>query len=575
MSGLLHKITFLGQLPSEVLLGLEVAAQRLEVPRGETVAVEDPESGEFFALGHGRLSLSFQGQQRRIVEPGQCVWRRHLSGSPREMKALRDSLVYRFPRQTILALLREHPCLLETIGTVIHDFDLPKEQPPRPRALALLPLVDNSAEFLERLLHGLGCHGTVAVVDSNTEPEFSRPDDPDVVEKLNQMEESFDTVLYLCHQEPTEWTRRCFRQADLLMLVGDVHQPPPPTSRSETLWISERGPDAPCVLALTHARHDQPFRTALWLNDRDPLRVHHVCQELPEDIWKVTRCLSREGVSLVLGGGGARGLAHIGVLRALQEARLPIDLIGGTSMGALIGAQAALGWNWQRIRENCHYLFVERGSILDYTFPVFSLIRGRKLRDGLREVFGERRIEDLPVPFFAVSTDISEARSIRHEQGLLAQWVGTSMSIPGLAPPTVDGRRILVDGGVLNNVPVDHARAHDLGPVVAVNVETDSRLYADRDPWNEPLWRLILKRFSPFHKLQLPDIYHVLTRIGTMGSTVLRGPQKPELEIRPELSAYGLFDFKRMDEIIEAGYRAALDALEQGEHLWCEVERHH
>ena len=561
---------FFGQLSDEELSRLESLAEGIQVSRGEPVVAQSPERGELFALGHGRLALTYEGEERRIVEPGQCVWRRHLSGSPRQLTALRDSLVYRFPRQTVLGMLRDFPILLERIGSVIQDFDQPPEQPARPRALAVLMLSDTAEPFLQALIQGLECHGTVAVMDTESE---SDPDALDVIQRLNQKEENFGTVLYRCDRHPTAWTRRCFRQADLLILVGDVHQKAPPVGESEKLWLAERGPDAPKILVLTHQRHDAPFRAKPWLQGRNPQRVHHVCTQTPGDAWKVTRCLSREGVSLVLGGGGARGLAHIGVVRALQEAKLPIDLVGGTSMGSLVGAQAALGWSWERIRDNCHYLFVQRGSILDYTFPIFSLIRGRKLRDGLVEIFGERKIEDMPVPFFAVSTDLSEARSIRHEQGLLYQWVGTSMSIPGLAPPTIDGRRILVDGGVLNNVPVDHARSHQLGPVVAVNVETSATLYADLDPWDEPLWRLVLKRFYPFHRLQLPDIYQVLTRIGTMGSTVLRGPQKPELEIRPELSAYGLFDFKKMDEIIEAGYKAAREALLTSEHLWCEVER--
>src|SRR5262249_17490525 len=164
------------------------------------------------------------------------------------------------------------------------------------------------------------------------------------------------------------------------------------------------------------------------------------------------------GVSLVLGGGGARSFAHIGVLRALEEARIPIAQGGGTSGGALIAAQVALGWDAEKIRQTMRRYFVERGSPLDYVLPFVSLADGKHLRRMLEEIFGERRIEDLPRRFFCVSCNLNRAELVVHETGVLRKAVAASNSVSGLLPPGGAEEERLFDGCLLNTLAVDTSK---------------------------------------------------------------------------------------------------------------------
>ena len=239
-------------------------------------------------------------------------------------------------------------------------------------------------------------------------------------------------------------------------------------------------------------------------------------------------------------------MAHVGVLEVLLRAEVPIDRLGGTSIGALVGALAAAERPASEIAQLCQAELVDRHPFRDYTWPRTSLIRAQRARAMLERLFAGAHLEDLATDYFCVSTDLTDAKVVVHRRGLAVDAVGASMSLPGLAPPVRDGVRLLVDGGVLNNTPVDVMAARGEGPVVAVDVMSHRLARTD-------------------HRA-LPSIVETLARATVIGSHAQARARLAEadLVITPDLGSVGLLDFSRSDEAIAAGRRAAREVLDAG-----------
>jgi predicted acylesterase/phospholipase RssA len=271
-------------------------------------------------------------------------------------------------------------------------------------------------------------------------------------------------------------------------------------------------------------------------------------------------------MGLVLGGGGARSFAHIGVLRALREANIPIDAIGGVSGGAIIGAQIAAGATPEEVKERVREEFIRRGSLLDFTVPVVSLIRGQRFAAMLYRLFGERMIEDLPTRFFCLSANLSRATMRVHDRALVWRAVGASISIPGIGPPTCENGDLLIDGSVLTNLPVDVMREVCQGRVVAVDVSAEKDLSVDQS-WSDfpPPGRLLLARPWRRRGLRIPTILEILFRGAMLGSIAAERdvPERVDFYLRPPLRGIGLLDFKTLDRVESAAYRYAVDALQR------------
>ncbi len=182
---------------------------------------------------------------------------------------------------------------------------------------------------------------------------------------------------------------------------------------------------------------------------RSPASPHHHLRG-PADYDRVVRLLTGRAVGLVLSGGGARGFAHLGVVRALREHGVPIDLVGGTSMGAILAAGVASEWSHEELVRRFKRCFVDTNPLSDYTLPLVSLVSGRKVSTLLRSELGDIDIEDLPLPYFCVSSNLTTGRMSVHQQGTLWRWLRASVAIPGVLPPVFQGGEVFVDGGAMN-----------------------------------------------------------------------------------------------------------------------------
>lgn len=249
----------------------------------------------------------------------------------------------------------------------------------------------------------------------------------------------------------------------------------------------------------------------------------------------------RRKLGLALGGGAARGLAHLGVLKALDEAGIRADYISGTSAGSIVGSLYAGGYSWEAIADAQRAL--DWADFVKPVFPKMGLVRATRLEERLDEMLGDRTMEDLDIPFRAVSVDLVSSRQHVIDSGSVARAVRASCSIPGIFEPVIDGDRVLVDGGVLNDVPADVA--FDMGADYVIAVDLNHDMVEGRSPEN--IFNVIMYSFV------------VMAR--GCRTNHLANPKKNLRIIAPDLHDFNYYNLKRIDELMQRGEDATRQIL--------------
>jgi len=314
----------------------------------------------------------------------------------------------------------------------------------------------------------------------------------------------------------------------------------------------------------------RPTRTRDWLEAFKPGRWFHAVEGLFDDTARIARIVTGSAVGVVLSGGGARAYAHIGALRALREAGMPIDFVGGSSMGAVIAAGPGLGWSDEELDERIRKAFVLSDPLSDIAFPIIAMTHARKVARLMQDAYGDVNIEDMPLPFFAVSTNLTSGKVEVHREGMLRHALRASISLPGVMPPVVMNGQVLVDGAVLRNFPSEVMRRLNSGPVVGVDVSqtrgVDPKALEDPPSW----WRWILS--GAWKKG--PPIVSVLMRSATLSTEaeLMQARADTDLLILPKPEGVDIRDWKAYDPAVSSGYAAAQAALTT---LKCPVEHLH
>jgi predicted acylesterase/phospholipase RssA len=278
--------------------------------------------------------------------------------------------------------------------------------------------------------------------------------------------------------------------------------------------------------------------------------------DLEADFERLARLVTGTAVTLVLGGGGARGFAHIGAIRALEEAGIPIDMIGGTSMGAVIAAQYAVGLRYQQMLHWNRRAWLEIKPHSEFTVPVISLVRGTRGEKASVLVYGDRQIEDLWTSYFCISSNLTKAEVMVHSRGLLRKAVTASASLPGIAPPILHKGNVLIDGGLLNNLPTDVMRRMCNGDVIAIDVGSELHCDIDGDELPSP-WSVIFQKLmpgrAPAKTLTIFDVLVGATFVG--GESRLKELKRhADYYLRPPVERYSFLDLQSLEEIAEVGY---------------------
>ncbi|NXA00046.1 PLPL6 esterase, partial [Nesospiza acunhae] len=518
--------------------------------------------------------------------------------------------------------------------------------------VAVLPVCDEvpMAAFTLELQHALNAIGPTLLLTSDIIRARLGSSALESIQEyrlsgwLAQQEDLHRIVLYQTDCTLTPWTLRCIRQADCVLIVGLGDQEPALGELEQML--ENTAVRALKQLVLLHREDGAgPARTVEWLNmrtwcsghlhircprrvfsRRSPAKLREMYEKVFEkstdrhsDFSRLARVLTGNTIALVLGGGGARGCSHIGVIKAMEESGIPIDLVGGTSIGAFIGAlyaeERSAVRTKQRAREWARCMNSVFETVLDLTYPITSMFSGSAFNASINRVFQDKQIEDLWLPYFNVTTDITASAMRVHTDGSLwryvrasasytpylpplcdpkdSHWlvdgcyvnnvpgslwryVRASMTLSGYLPPLCDPKdgNLLMDGGYINNLPgkcgcrgtggtagaADIARNMGAKTVIAIDVgsqdETDLCNYGD----SLSGWWLLWKRLNPWaEKVKVPDMAEIQSRLAYVSCVrqleVVKSSSYCEY-IRPPIDRFKTMDFGKFDEIYCPGYHS-------------------
>ncbi len=432
-------------------------------------------------------------------------------------------------------------------------------------------------EFVEQLVAAWPQNGELQFVSSKRfdqlcgQPNaaYTKSSDamhPTVTAWMGKLESQYRTLIYVADYGLTEWTKRCLNHVDQVLIVADPTANPQPSEAE--VAISALPARLPTRLVLWHhANTRQPSNTAAWLDVRTVDAHHHVRNHDQAHMQRLARHLAGKAICLVLSGGGARGMAHAGVYRAFIELGIPIDCVGGTSVGAMAAATIANGMSYDAMLEEMGEK-ANAKSVMDYTLPITSLLESQKISQTCHSLCGDSQMEDLWMPCFCVSMNLTHSDQTVHRRGPLWRAVRASVSIPGIFTPVIEKGEILVDGGVINNFPID-VMAEQVGSphIIAVNLSPprESEQEYDLDV-SISGWRVLASRFNPFRpRLASPTIMNTIVRTVTAASDKAgrRNEAMAELVIHPKSNGGGLLDFSNYTTIVDSGYTAALERLQR------------
>jgi NTE family protein len=551
------------------LFAREVAAGHavwFSLPGGAPLYEAGEDADNFYLLRAGRLG-AFRRESGRepqflgVIRPGEPAGEMALiAGSPHSatVAALRDSEVLSLDREAFFRAVQADPAVMTDLARLMILRNRQSSSGSvmgEPSVFGFIGLTEavSVRALAAQIATRIGTLGyRVTIVGSEA---LQAP-----TEWFSNVERDHDFVLYVAEAPEGSWKTLVGRQGDRIFQVADGGRPPPAGAApsAETLQAQQLVD----LILLQAPDCGAPSGSEAWLSALNPARLFHMRLGNGSDGDRMARLLTGQSVGLVLSGGGARAYAHIGAIRALHEDGVPIDFLGGVSMGAIIAAGLAMGWDDPEMTARIRKAFVTTNPLSDVAFPMIAMTHGETVRERLAEHFGDRCISDLWLPFFCVSGNLTTGAYELHRSGLVREALRATISLPGVLPPvTLDNNNVLVDGAVVKNFPADIMRSIQLGPIVGIDVGRGRSIEADDIMRPPSLWRWFLSG----EWRRGPPIVSVLMRSATVrtGAESLLAHQAADVLVQPDVDAIEIRDWKAFDPAVEAGYIATREVLDK------------
>jgi predicted acylesterase/phospholipase RssA/CRP-like cAMP-binding protein len=550
----LRNVPILAGLPDESLERLAGQVNDMHVRAGTWIMREGGSADSMFIVRSGRLEVIEEGPPEtliRILRRGDVLGELALLRDETRSASVRartEAELVELGRAEFEALIKEVPSfalgLVHAVGERLASSRAPVVAATPPRTIAVVGL-DPAApaiEVAETLADAASAYGSVARLAGGLLPT------------IDQAERDAERVVLHGGNDPADqWAELCVREADLVVAVT--------TGVPDTEWLRRATALQGCELLILG-----PSVTEDTLGRLQPREAQVVAQpgRRRQALELTARRIAGRSPGIVLSGGGARALAHFGVVEELREAGLQFDRTAGVSLGAVVAAMTAAGISPRETYETFKRGFVDSNPSSDFVLPVYSLIRGAKTRRLLHQVFGERRIEELPLRFFCVSCDLIARETVLHRTGPVAEAVYSSLAIPGVFPPVASDGRLLVDGGVLDNLPVAAMARAGEGPVIAVDATGRTGSLERRQRRAVARVGRPVRRILTGSEADIPHLGETMMRTVTVGSTDIAAAARlhSDLVITPKVDQIGLMDWKALPRVVELGRRAVRDALE-------------
>ena len=598
-----------GEFNDEILAALTPMLEWVEVAGGDTVVRQGGTDSDLYFIISGRLrAYGGEGAQRGSARsgPSEGPQRRFLSDMTRgetigevafftgavrtaTVVAIRDSVLVRITRPNLEKLLAAYPQVTLSMARLViarmNRANNPRRSKRAPVNICLMPIsagVDVQSLGEKLATH---CPGDVKALLLTSAIIGSRLSAADIAnatraqgdvyrlltKTLDELESAYSMVIYAPDADlESEWSQRCLRMADRVLLLAQASESPViSAAEANHLTGTEKITEAAQVLVLLHPQAAiAPSQTAAWLNRR-PVSGHlHIRPELDSDIARLARSQSGHAIGLVFSGGGARCFAHLGVYKALQEFGIPIDYVGGTSIGAVMAMMAALDKPADEIIAYAREVFGHNPTGDVSLLPMTSLIKGRQLKDALDEIAEQlvgpdACIEDTWKTFYCVAANYSRAAETVLKRGNLAKSIRASCAIPGLLPPVPIDGDLMVDGGAFNNFPTDVMTAIGAAKVIGVNISRDlnQEFMLDEVPSN---WALMSDKLTGTRRqYRVPSLMQMLMNTTTLysASREQTAEAMTDLTIKLNLRSVGLLDWHKFDYAVNVGYKRARKQL--------------
>ncbi len=587
---LLHETPLFKDLAAEKLVELAELFTSKNVNSGETI-IEEGELGDgLFLVASGRFRVIHREENQETilgeVGRGELIGELSLlTQQPRaaSVVAIRDSVLLKLSKEAFSTFIRSNPLQLMPI-TKSAIIRLVSRTPVVRRTVSTIAVLAAGKptvlykEVAQALSNELAKFGTVMHLNLRKVHDFisqypggnnSNLDEDNqelITTWLSQLEARYDYIVYEGDSNYSNWAQRCIRESDRVVLVGDAKQ-------NVQLNDVEKGffSETARLRKKTHLvlLHDPsavfPTHTNEWLNIRPDIPYHHMRRNSTTDIRRIARLITERSIGLVLGGGGARGLAHIGVYKALQELGVAIDWVGGSSSGAGIAGFCAMGYASDIIaKQFTRYFLKNKRRIMDYTVPILALTKGMGLAKNLKAAYNEDLyVEDLWKNFFCIASNLTQSRIEIIQRGLLWKAVRASLSLPAVLPPISDAREdLLVDGGVMNNLPVDVMRnLLGSGKIIAVRIMPNREMRGNVPEGSASGWSLLSQLLNKRHRDENTTILEVISKSIELSSEDRSKEMAEQADCCIEVTAPGvkLLNVEAIDDLIEVGYRATME----------------
>jgi NTE family protein len=482
--------------------------------------------------------------------------------------AIRKTMVLEITKETYFNIVSQNPVFASTLTSVlikrINNNILEQNRSGAPKNIALInlqPLNDlgDWTNEMEKTLKGSGI--STQVFNDGALPEDQYRNIFDTLEQHNGLN------VLVCSEAYPNWSKQCVIYADLVIVTTtfsadtDLYQ----IEKTLDLYSKNITNKKIYIVFLHEGDAAIPNQTSRWLSKRKVSLHLHIRRNHPGDIRRFCRVISNQAVGLVLGGGGTKGFAHVGAVKALLDAGVEIDFVGGTSAGALYGILMSYhDFNFNRVHAVCEESVRRKLTSKDITLPVLSLMSGKKVYNFIREMFGQHELEDIWVNSYCVSSNFSKSGASVHDKGSIYQKVTASIAIPGIFPPVVIDQELHVDGGVVDNLPIEPMYRFPLRHIIAISLSnhTNSQIDCLEIPSARALlWDKLRGKKRP----NIPGIGSLIVDSLTLNSRQRQDSSKSKASLYIELDLKGvnMLDDKKWSETMMKGKVQVEEFLKQ------------
>ncbi len=566
-----------GEIQERTLEDILEHNELLTLDTGGVLFDEGDQAKSLFILLRGRLRVvkSANSESQIVlgdINAGEPVGEMALFTDNARMAtvfALRKSLVLKITKTNYLQLVSKFPVLSTNLARfvmerVASNTQLSKKKKKPPKNIAVLNFATHydKSHWVSQIDEQLAVIGMNANIYDHEAATFEQ-----ISVNFDEVERKRGLNFFICAEELNEWSEAALTYCDIIIIAVDFkdsHHIRPIEKQLELYSKNLLNKDV--FLIMLHKSEDgEPVNTERWFHERNISYYFHLREQNDRDVRKFCRVITNQAIGLVLGGGGAKGAAHWGVIQALIEEGLEFDFVGGTSAGALYGAIAAnCDFNFSEIQKVADASAKVNPTKGDYTIPFLSMMSGKKIKKILINAFGQKKMEDLWINFYTLSANYSTGKPEIHEKGFISDKVAASIAVPGLLPPKIINNEIHIDGGVFDNVPITHMLSKPVGQIVAVSLQVKF-VYKTNINNIPSAWQLVRSKFSKTKKYKIPSLASLLINSLTINSAFRQDEmrEKVSLFLELDLRYVNFLDWENWREIWQEGYVQAKQFLSQ------------